>query len=147
MPSKPSSAAGPESPKPRWSKPLEWWATRQSIRALNLIGRCTPPSALAPLGRGLGLVAYHLMPRYRKVAHGNLVRAYGSEWDPPARERVAKESFRHLGTTLVEFFLRQPRITPEEVEREVRFEGQEHYEEAFARAKGVILVTAHYGNW
>ncbi|MFN3652865.1 MAG: lysophospholipid acyltransferase family protein [Armatimonadota bacterium] len=131
----------------RWSKPLEWWATRVLVRTLNLIGRVTPRPALTVLGNGLGMGAYHTMTRYRKVAHANLRRAYGGSWSDAEIERVARESFRCVGRTLVEFFLRQPRISPEEIEREVRFEGQEHFEAAFARGKGVILVTAHYGNW
>jgi Kdo2-lipid IVA lauroyltransferase/acyltransferase len=141
-----NAAKGAEKPR-RWSKPLEWWLTRGLVRGLSLVGACTPRAALAPLGRGLGMLAYHTMTRYRKVAHANLRRAYGESWSEAERERVARESFRHLGITLVEFFLRQPRISPEEVEREVRFEGQEHFEAAFARGKGVLLVTAHYGNW
>lgn len=147
MLSKPSSDPGSPSEKPRWTKPLEWWGTRQLLRALNLAGRCTPRSALAPLGRGLGILVYDTMKRYRLVALGNLRRAYGGIWDEATIERVARKSFQHLGITLIEFFLRQPQMTPEEVEREVRFEGQEHFEEAFRRGKGVILVTAHYGNW
>ena len=87
------------------------------------------------------------MRRYRTVALENLRRAYGGQWDERRIESVARDSFRNLGITLVEFFLRQPRITMEEVEQEVRFEGQEHYEAAFARGKGVILITGHYGNW
>src|SRR5688572_11163840 len=107
--------------KGRWSKPLEWWATRQLIRTLNVVGRITPRSALAPIGRGLGMGAYHTMRRYRLVAQDNLRRVYGSEWDDARIEATAKESFRQLGITLMEFFLRQPKITPDEVEREVRF--------------------------
>lgn len=134
-------------PKRRWTKPVEWWATRQLITILNLIGRCTPRAALPGMGRALGMAAFRGMRRYRTVARANLQRAYGHEWSEDEIERVARESFRHLGITLIEFFLREPRITGEEVEREVRFEGQAHYEEAFARGKGVILISAHYGNW
>jgi KDO2-lipid IV(A) lauroyltransferase len=139
--------AGKPVPKRRWTKPLEWWATRRLIATLNLIGRCTPRSALPAFGRALGMGAFHGMRRYRQVARVNLQRAYGDQWSEAEIERVARESFRQIGITLIEFFLRQPRITGEEVEREVRFEGQEHYEAAFARGNGVILVTAHYGNW
>lgn len=133
--------------KRRWTKPLEWWLTRGLVRGLCVVGQVVPRPALASIGRALGMFAYRTMSRYRKVAHANLARAYGDAWDEAERTRVARKSFEHLGITLVEFFLRQPRITPEEVEREVRFEGQEHFEEAFARGKGAILVTAHYGNW
>ncbi|HEU4751676.1 MAG TPA: lysophospholipid acyltransferase family protein, partial [Armatimonadota bacterium] len=131
----------------RWSKPLEWWATRQLIRGLNLVGRVTPDRALAPIGRALGNAAYRTMRRYRVVALENLRRAYGEEWSEARIQETARDSFRHLGITLIEFFLRQPRLSPEQVEQEVRFEGQEYYEEAFARGKGVLLITAHYGNW
>lgn len=137
----------PGAPPPRWSKPIEWWLTRQLVRTLSVIGRCLPAKALRPIGRALGMAAYRTQPRYRKVALANLERAFGSEWDQARIEEMARESFRNLGMTLVEFFLRMPRITAEEVEREVRFEGQEHFEEAFKRGKGVLLITGHYGNW
>jgi Kdo2-lipid IVA lauroyltransferase/acyltransferase len=142
-----SGAGKAAKPAPRWTKPLEWWATRQLVRSLNLLGSILPRRCLAPLGRCLGVVAYHAMPRYRKVALGNLRRAFGREWDEARIQHVARESFRHLGITLIEFFLRQPKIRGEEVEREVRFVGQEYFEEAFKQGKGAILVTAHYGNW
>jgi KDO2-lipid IV(A) lauroyltransferase len=136
-----------EVPRKRWTKPLEFWATRQFIRGLNLVGRVMPRGAITPLGRAIGGAAYHVMPRYRKVARANLLRAYGDEWDESRRETVARQSFQHMGLTAIEFFLRQPGISGEDVEREVRFVGQEHYEEVFARGSGAILVTAHYGNW
>jgi KDO2-lipid IV(A) lauroyltransferase len=134
-------------PKPRWSKPLERWLTRQFVHALLLAGRVTPRSALAPMGRSLGALCYRTMRRYRVVALKNLRRAFGEEWDEARIEWVARESFRQMGMTVVEFFLRQPRLTPEDVDREVRFVGQEYCEEAVARGNGVILVSAHYGNW
>jgi KDO2-lipid IV(A) lauroyltransferase len=139
--------ADPFTPPRRRSKPFEWWATRRLIAALNLMGRCTPKSFLPVMGRALGMAAFHGMKRYRLVARANLHRAYGHEWSEARIENVARESFRHLGITLVEFFLRQPRMTGEEIDREIRFEGREHYEAAFERGKGVILITAHYGNW
>lgn len=153
MPSKRSSAAsspageGESAARQRWSKPLEWLATRALLRLLIAAGRVTPRQALPVLGSMLGGCAYACMPRYRLVALANLRRAYGHEWDERQIRAVALASFRHLGTSLIEFFLRQPRITGEEVEREVRFEGQEHYEAALARGRGVVLITAHYGNW
>jgi KDO2-lipid IV(A) lauroyltransferase len=143
----PAGPTPPEAPRARWTKPLEWWATRLLIRGLFVVGRCTPRTALPGIGRALGRLAWRGMPRYRKVALQNLTWAYGQEWTRELIERTARSSFEHVGMTLVEFFLRQPRITPEEVEKEVRFEGQAYYQEAFARGRGILLVTAHYGNW
>lgn len=131
----------------RRTKPLEWWATRNLLRFLRFTGRWVTPAMVRWMGAAFGSLAYRTMTRYRRVALANLHRAYGDRWSPEARERIARSSFQHLGVTAVEFFLRQPRLTQADVLREVRFEGQEHYEAAFARGRGVILVTAHYGNW
>ncbi len=147
MPSKTSSAAASPEKKKRWTKPLEWWLTRGLLRTLLVVGRFTPRAALGPLGRAFGTAAYYCMRRYRVVALANLRRAFGDEWDDARIRRTAMASFHHLGTTLVEFFLRQPRLTLEDAGREIAFIGQEHYEEAKARGKGILLITAHYGNW
>ena len=93
------------------------------------------------------MAAFHGMRRYRTVALNNLRLAYGDQWDEERIQEVARESFRHLGITLVEFFLRQPRVRGVDLEKEVRFVGQHHFEEAFRRGRGVIVVSAHYGNW
>lgn len=86
------------------------------------------------------------MKRYRKVAHANLQRAFGDEWDERRRTETVRACFGHIGTTLMEF-LWMPRLQGEAIDQRIGVEGQEHFEAAFARGKGVILVTAHFGNW
>lgn len=159
MPSKPSSGSGSASatiqretdekasPKPRWSKPLERWLTRQLLRGLLAAGAVIPSRMVPRIGRALGDFAFRTMRRYRLVALANLRRAYGDCWSESAIREAARESFRNLGITLVEFFLLHPGVTPERAQERVPFVGQEHYEAAFARGRGVLLVTAHYGNW
>ncbi len=143
------TVGAPSAPRParRWSKPAEYWLTRQFVASLNLLGRVLTVRALDRLGCALGHLAYRTMRRYRRVAMSNLRRAYGDQWSDAQIEACARASFRGVGRTLVEFFLRQPRITMEQIAAEVGFEGQEHFEAAFERGKGVVLVTAHYGNW
>jgi Kdo2-lipid IVA lauroyltransferase/acyltransferase len=111
------------------------------------MGAVLPTRAYGPIGRALGRLAFAAMPRYRKVARANLKRAFGNDWSHQRMEAVARECFRHFGITFVEFFLRQPRLQGESIDRVVQFEGQEHFEEAFARGNGVLLITAHLGNW
>ncbi len=121
--------------------------SRQLAHGLDLIGRIAPHAASAPIGKALGLIAYASMRRYRRVAVANLRRAYAFTEDDPQLHRLARESFQHLGITLAEFWLRLPRLTQEEAEREIRFDGEHHYQEGHARGLGVVLVSAHYGNW
>src|ERR1700687_4983937 len=84
----PSSEAGskhraetPEGLPPRWTKPIEWWVTRRLIGALFLLGRSGPRTALTPLGRWLGRLAFRVMRRYREVAFSNLRRVHSGAWD------------------------------------------------------------------
>ena len=43
--------------------------------------------------------------------------------------------------------LRYPLINQANFRNLVHFEGLEHLEEAYAEGRGVIMCTAHYGNW
>ncbi len=137
----------PPDQKPRWSKPIEWWLTRHFVRFLIASGRLMSRSGHRSVGRALGNAAWRAMPRYRNVALANLKRAFGGSWSDEEILRVAQESFRVLGISMVEFFLWQPGLKGPDIDAAARLEGQEHYERAFARGKGVILITAHYGNW
>lgn len=76
----------------------------------------------------------------------NLRHALGDTHDEPARDLVAAAFFRHLGTNLMEFLL-LGRMSPEQVRARVDLVGLEHYREAAAAGRGVLLVTGHFGNW
>jgi len=133
--------------KPRRStRPLELWAGRAFTQGLAWSIRRLPYSWLGAPGRLLGSLCYAAMPRYRRVAHANLRRAYGDAWSDAEVAAVAKRSFQHLGMTLVEA-LWMPRLTGEALRRTVRLEGAEHLDRALEGGHGAILISAHYGNW
>jgi len=98
------------------------------------------------VGRRLGDLAYWLLPRRRAVALENLARAFGQARTHRERRRLCRESFRHLGMTLVEastFFFRPPAILLSRVDAE----GTDHLKAAMAQGRGALLLTAHFGNW
>jgi KDO2-lipid IV(A) lauroyltransferase len=70
------------------------------------------------------------------------------EEDPGRREEWAREVFIHLGRGLAELILLRGRRRGELLER-VEVEGLEHVEAAERESAtgGVVMVTAHYGNW
>jgi Kdo2-lipid IVA lauroyltransferase/acyltransferase len=130
----------------RKTKPLEQWLSRQVLEGLvRLTQRMRRKSALA-LGASIGSAAYYLFPRYRRVALANLTRAYGKAWSRRQIGAAAREMFRGVGRTLVEF-ARLPAMSPEEIRSLVRIEGAEHLEAALAGGRGVLVITAHFGNW
>ncbi len=59
---------------------------------------------------------------------------------------IARSAFQYFGKYLVDFF-RFSRLTEEDIRRLVVVEYPEYLERARALGKGVILVTAHLGNW
>ena len=130
----------------RSSKPLELWATRQFARCLLATGYALPDPALPTFGTGLGRLLSVAMPKWRQIARANLQRAFGAELVDAEIEQLLKRNFDHYGRTLIEFLVMR-RWRGAELERRVALEGREWAEAALARGQGVILVTAHYGNW
>ncbi|MBN1919190.1 MAG: lipopolysaccharide heptosyltransferase II [Verrucomicrobia bacterium] len=117
--------------------------------ALRFLQRlfCLLPHRLAVgAGEWLGRIWYSLDAQHRRVAKSNLVNAY-PDW-PYARVcRVARQAFVHVARVLVDF-LRVPRYADGAYrERWVKVVGEEHLREAHARGKGVLLLSAHWGNW
>jgi len=98
------------------------------------------------VGRRLGDLIWLALPSRRAMARENLRRAFGGEQPPAALDRLGLRSFEHLGMNIAEaclFFFRPPSVLLSRVE----LNGTEHVEEAAHRGKGVLVLTAHYGNW
>lgn len=97
-------------------------------------------------GRGLGTAAFVLVRRRRAIALDNLRRALGSELSESELRAICRDSFRHLGAVLAEF-LRLPSLPPAALLDRFRVTGLEHVRDAQASGRGLVLITAHVGNW
>lgn len=105
------------------------------------------PAAFArACGGGLGTVAYRLFKRHRKTALENLERAFGKTKTLAERERIARTTFRNLGIMFFEF-TRIPWMSGKTIGKLVDFKGLEKIDRALEKGRGVLLITAHYGNW
>ncbi|MGH7417153.1 MAG: lysophospholipid acyltransferase family protein, partial [Candidatus Rokuibacteriota bacterium] len=98
------------------------------------------------VGRRLGDVLWWLLPRRRRLTLDNLSRSFGQDASPAELRRLGRRSFEHVGMNLVEacrYFLRRTDV----MLSRVRMEGGEHLRTAAAQGRGVLILTAHYGNW
>jgi KDO2-lipid IV(A) lauroyltransferase len=80
------------------------------------------------------------------VALDNLRRVFGGERPPAEIRRLGRRSFQHVGMNLVEacrYFLRPTHV----MLSRVRVEGLQHFQTAAAHGRGVLVLTAHFGNW
>ncbi|MGH7338325.1 MAG: lysophospholipid acyltransferase family protein, partial [Myxococcota bacterium] len=93
----------------------------------------------------LGAAAYHVDRRRRTIARANLAHAF-PEKSAAERERIVAACFRHFGAAFVDA-LSTLRLDLVELCRRTTVTGLEHVVAAEERAKGVIFLTAHFGNW
>lgn len=98
------------------------------------------------VGRRLGDLAWLVLPGRRRVSLDNLRRAFGREVDEPDLCRLCRRHFQHLGMNMVESCVFFFRPTPVILSR-VEVEGYDRLEAALSRGLGVLLLTAHFGNW
>jgi len=113
--------------------------------ALALVG-LLPLRAAQALGRALGRAAFHLAPGERRKALATLSVAF-PEMTDEARLELVRSCFGHLGRVALEMAV-APRLG-NRLERLVDVSGAAltRIQEAHARGKGVVCVTAHLGNW
>jgi Kdo2-lipid IVA lauroyltransferase/acyltransferase len=83
-----------------------------------------PLSVLAPIGQGMGMLVYWLVPKRRHIARVNLELCF-PEWSKDERELILRRHFRCFGRGILEAGIAWWG-TPERLRRTVRIEGQEH---------------------
>ena len=111
---------------------------------IKLLGWLPRPLSRA-LAIALGQVFYLMHFRLRRVGMRNLELAF-PEKSETERSRILRGVFTSLGRQLSEL-CQFPRYTRENVDEVVVYDGLENFEKAYARGKGVLFLTAHFGAW
>jgi KDO2-lipid IV(A) lauroyltransferase len=104
-----------------------------------------PRFAAYPAAEIVAALGFHLAKRQRQAGNQNLRMAMPALGDAE-RLRILRGSFSNLGRLLVEFS-HFPYLDKRNVRDLVVYEGIEHFQNAVARGKGVIFLTAHFGAW
>ncbi len=118
-----------------------YWLWRLGMLLVGLV-----PRRLSHAAAGwLGTAGYYLMPRRRRIAQNNFSHVLHQSSDHAQVRRVARESFRNYARLLRDVMI-YPSMPHAEIESRVTFLQPEYFEQAIARGKGTLVVTAHYGN-
>ena len=90
-------------------------------------------------------LAYYLSLKHRLIAIHNLLRSFP---DRPLEEiiRLAKDSYTSSALLVADFF-DVPYLNKENLHQWISIEGLDNYTNACKEGKGVLLFSAHFGNW
>ena len=95
------------------------------------------------MGRFAGFLLHHIIRFKRKPVINNLNIVYGEGKWP---DGILKKIYRHMGLLFCEM-LRMPSLGGEKYIDRFSLHGIENLDDALAQGKGVIIVSAHTGNW
>jgi KDO2-lipid IV(A) lauroyltransferase len=120
---------------------VEYW----SVVTVRGIARRLPDSLVSAWGSLLGLAFYAVDRAHRRVALTNLEQCFPNR---PASERraIARATFAHFGQVLLKL-LTFSSLTPEQMIEHAEYEGDERVRLAYAKGKGVLFFTGHFGFW
>src|SRR5579864_5272189 len=120
---------------------LEYAAAWPFLKIIGIL----PRSLARAVAIGIALLVYLLHVRLRQVGMRNLEMAFPEKTEAE-RKKILRGVFTSLGRQLAEL-CQFPRYTPENVDEVVVYDALENYERAYARGKGVLFLTAHFGAW
>jgi len=81
----------------------------------------------------------------KKVTIANLKQAF-PDYSDKEISRIACEAYRNLAITFIELFA-IPSMSREALRKKVRFEDPQTLIDIHSKGKGIIFLSAHYGNW
>jgi KDO2-lipid IV(A) lauroyltransferase len=114
-------------------------------RALVFAMEMLPLPLAERVAHGTARILDLLVPKLRRVANTNLAFAFPT-MDQAGRTRIVDGVFASVGRLLLALS-RFPRINKANVHELIVYEGLENYEAAKQIGRGVLVATAHLGNW
>lgn len=104
-----------------------------------------PKNVLYFMGGIMGTVIYYLDLSHRRIVKRNLKFVY-PEWTDEEIRGLSRRIFRNLGITILEI-IQMVFFSKEDFLKNIRIRGEEHLVDAVKGGKGVIIISAHLGNW
>jgi KDO2-lipid IV(A) lauroyltransferase len=97
-------------------------------------------------GAALGSFLFWADKKHRRIALANLDKALDRDLPPARRRGIAQESFRNFGRVVAEN-LKWSRLRKSRRSQLLTAEGAASIRRALEAGKGVLLFSAHLGNW
>lgn len=111
----------------------------------SLIIKRLPRRLLYRFAKFMANLGYYVAVKQRRIALESLRIAFVHEKTPAQRKKIAQDCFTYMAKGGVELLFLSAR--PELLKQRTIFIGKENLDAALAKKRGVILVTAHFGNF
>jgi len=116
------------------------------VQTMSAFFAVTPRPVCLLLGRGMGLLLFHLSGRHRRIALSNLETAFRTVDTPRAQYAIARKAFMNFGRVVIDV-LKLAGWSRPRIERLLTVEGKDNLERAVAKGRGALVFTGHFGNW
>jgi len=104
-----------------------------------------PRCYLVFLGRLLGLVAYAIDYPHRGIVRRNLAFTH-PDWSKARIRKLSVNVFQNFGITILEM-MQLACMSGKDILRKVRIRGKQNLMSALKGSNGIIMISAHLGNW
>ena len=130
-----------------WKKKMERTLVRWAFYFFSWLFRVLPYPAIKAISGGLLAVVYFVLRRLRRAAMNTLEIAFGKEKSQAELKKICKDCFYNAGRGVIELgaFMARPAL----IKGTFSFEGnsRENLDAAFKEGRGVIGISAHFGNF
>ena len=120
-----------------------------AYRFAELVSRGLPLRMAYWVGLRLADLLCATQKEARAAVERNLACIYAAEEIEPSPGHLrgmSRKLYQYFGKYMVDFF-RRAHLPPEAIRKFVSFQHLEYLQEAAAMGRGVIVVSAHFGNW
>lgn len=123
-----------------------YFITWLGIEAGCLAARFLPTAWLLRCADFLANLGFYCCRKFRARSTANITAAFGAAIDATAADDIARSSLRNFSRSCVEIGFAMI-ATPEELRAYIPLTGKEHLDTALRKGSGVMLLSAHLGNF
>lgn len=131
-------------PKSRTQHNIEQAIVSRVAAAGSWLARRLPLPVLHTLADGFAVVIMALFRKRQRLADASIAATF-PEMSGRQRDAIRQGSVQNICRTMIEL-LKLPALSPDDIRRLVKFDAGPMIREML-KDRGVILLTAHYGNW
>jgi len=117
-----------------------------NFRFVSMVFMALPVRFALLVGRALGIIAWRLDFKHKRIAYRNLRIALAGEYSIADLKAILKRNYQNLGMNLIEV-MKLPRMDKDYINRYIKIRGKDNLDNALRDKRGAIILGAHFGSW